>query len=126
MLQCQRIIVLLLCCLYHRPVHGDTAPCASAVSSTLVLSALADILLYVHIHEALLWSVWAPHVYCRCHWTLPFCIGIYRREGWEVPLGAALLELRECASRLKLQEVYISLTISTCWQLCGTGANKYC
>ena len=31
--------------------------------------------------------------------------GIYRREGWEVPLGAALLELRECASRLKLQEV---------------------
>ena len=31
--------------------------------------------------------------------------GIYRREGWEVPLGAALLELRECASRLKLSEV---------------------
>ena len=31
--------------------------------------------------------------------------GIYRREGWEVPLGAALLELRECASRLKLPEV---------------------
>ena len=31
--------------------------------------------------------------------------GIYRREGWEVPLGAALLELRECAARLKLTEV---------------------
>jgi hypothetical protein len=31
--------------------------------------------------------------------------GIYRREGWEVPLGAALLELRECAARLKLPEV---------------------
>ena len=35
-----------------------------------------------------------------------FAAGIYRREGWEVPLGAALLELRECASRLKLQEVW--------------------
>eukprot|EP00884_Botryococcus_braunii_P005388 jgi/Botrbrau1/14850/Bobra.0326s0004.1 len=28
--------------------------------------------------------------------------GIYRREGWEVPLAAVLMELRECAQRLNL------------------------
>ncbi|BDA49831.1 probable trafficking protein particle complex subunit 11 at N-terminal half [Coccomyxa sp. Obi] len=33
--------------------------------------------------------------------------GIYRREGWEVPLGAALLELRECAARLKLHQEHV-------------------
>ena len=38
-------------------------------------------------------------------WAAVCGAGIYRREGWEVPLGAALLELRECASRLKLPEV---------------------
>lgn len=31
--------------------------------------------------------------------------GMYRRERWEVPLAAALLELRECAARLKLTKV---------------------
>jgi len=31
--------------------------------------------------------------------------GLYRRERWEVPLAAALLELRECAVRLKLAKV---------------------
>ncbi len=38
--------------------------------------------------------------------SAPWHLGIYRREGWEVPLGAALLELRECAARLKLHEVF--------------------
>lgn len=33
------------------------------------------------------------------------CAGMYRRERWEVPLAAALLELRECAARLKLSKV---------------------
>lgn len=41
----------------------------------------------------------------QLRWAAFCAAGIYRREGWEVPLGAALLELRECASRLKLQEV---------------------
>lgn len=31
--------------------------------------------------------------------------GIYRREGWEVPLAAVLMELRECAQRLNLAKV---------------------
>ena len=30
--------------------------------------------------------------------------GIYRRERWEAPLTAALFELRECASRLRLRQ----------------------
>ncbi|KAK9904998.1 hypothetical protein WJX75_007420 [Coccomyxa subellipsoidea] len=37
--------------------------------------------------------------------------GIYRREGWEVPLGAALLELRECAARLKLTEEHVRYSL---------------
>ena len=27
------------------------------------------------------------------------CAGVYRKEQWQVPLAAALLELRECAQR---------------------------
>ena len=61
-------------------------------------------------------------------WAAVCGAGIYRREGWEVPLGAALLELRECASRLKLPEVAqsciaphstVALTSSTCVPLFG-------
>ena len=53
-----------------------------------------------------------------------FAAGIYRREGWEVPLGAALLELRECASRLKLQEVWTGPMQDNVLSLTNTAPNK--
>ena len=40
--------------------------------------------------------------------------GLYRRERWEVPLAAALLELRECAVRLKLAKVGPGCPCLTC------------
>ncbi|KAK9839808.1 hypothetical protein WJX81_003235 [Elliptochloris bilobata] len=37
--------------------------------------------------------------------------GMYRRERWEVPLAAALLELRECAARLKLSKEHVTYSL---------------
>ena len=34
------------------------------------------------------------------------CAGVYRKEQWQVPLAAALLELRECAQRQHKHKVY--------------------
>ena len=34
------------------------------------------------------------------------CAGVYRKEQWQVPLAAALLELRECAQRQHKHKVF--------------------
>ena len=49
--------------------------------------------------------------------------GIYRREQWPVPLGAALLDLVECSRRLKLKHASLlnAVLVIIAWSFSEAG-----